>query len=256
MPEVLAPGVPSPAWGPWAPLGDGSGPARASSPGWVAGGLHVTRKVGTAVSAVWQYHLVVTVAAQEARTVPPMPQFTSRWRTAPSMGEGCSPPTPTLGADSSRRGQADLPQPPASTLGTTGAQRPEQSPFVQAGPLLPLGRCPNPSRNRTRLGSAFEPPQEGSAELLKADETPPPPPPLKQSRPSALRVQDPATLVTVLTLWGCPRLLLLSRRACCYPVPQFPHPKVEGPGRVLPCKDPTRCWSGGWTACPSVAQQR
>lgn len=176
MPEVLAPGVPSPAWGPWAPLGDGSGPARASSPGWVAGGLHVTRKVGTAVSAVWQYHLVVTVAAQEARTVPPMPQFTSRWRTAPSMGEGCSPPTPTLGADSSRRGQGDLPQPPASTLGTTGAQRPEQSPFVQAGPLLPLGRCPNPSRNRTRLGSAFEPPQEGSAELLKADEPPPPPP--------------------------------------------------------------------------------
>lgn len=115
---VLAPEAPDPTGGPWTPPGDGSGPAWASSPGRVAVGAHVTRQVGTAVSAVWQCHSAVTAAAREARAVPPSPQFTSRWGTAPGAGGGHSPPAPSRAADPSRGGQGDWPQPPASAPGT------------------------------------------------------------------------------------------------------------------------------------------
>lgn len=141
-----------------------------------AGGCWSTaRQIVTAVSAVLQYHLAVTAAPGRQGQSCPGPQFTSRWGIAPGMGGGHSPPAPTWAADPSRGGQGDRPLPPASAPGTAGAQRPEQSPFVQVSPhpLLSLGRHPKPSRNRTQPGSAFESPQEGSAELPKEDEHPP-----------------------------------------------------------------------------------
>lgn len=199
---VLAPEAPDPTGGPWTPPGDGSGPAWASSPGRVAVGAHVTRQVGTAVSAVWQCHSAVTAAAREARAVPPSPQFTSRWGTAPGAGGGHSPPAPSRAADPSRGGQGDRPQPPASAPGTAGAQCPEQSPFVQVSPhpLLSLGRHPKPSRNRTQPGSAFESPQEGSAELPKADEHPPFPP--RRTSPVLQCSGCRAWPGSELTIWG------------------------------------------------------
>lgn len=54
-------------------------------------------------------------------------------------------------------------QPPASLLGT--ASIPNRAPLCELAPFLLLGRHPSPSRNWTRLDSAFEPPQEGSTEL-------------------------------------------------------------------------------------------
>lgn len=214
---VLALGVLGPTRGPWTPPGDGSGPAWASSPGRVAGGLHVTRQVGTAVSAVWQCHLAVTAVAWEARTVPPHASVYLQVGTAPGAGEGCSPPAPTLGADSSCGGTRG----PATATSLRAGHRRSPTSRTESlcpgwPPLLPLGRRPKPSRNRTRPGSAFESPQEGSAELPKADETPPSAP-LKHFSACA-------TLGAVLTLWGYPHLPLLAGRACRHPVPQFPHP--------------------------------
>lgn len=160
-----------------------------------------------------------------------MPQFTSRWGTAPSTGEGHSPPAPTPGADSSRGGQGDQPQPPASALGTAGARCPEQSPFVRAGPRsCRLGGVQNPPEIGPGQAQPLNLPRKALLSCRKRMK----PPPLKQSCPSALGVQDPAMLGAVLTLWGFPRLPLLSGRACRHPVPQFPHPSVEGPGRVSP----------------------
>lgn len=89
---ILAPKAPNPTGGHWTPLEDGSGPAWASSPGRVAVGAHVTRQVGTAISAVWQCHLAVTAAPGRQGQSHPGPQFTSRWGTAPGTGGGHSPP--------------------------------------------------------------------------------------------------------------------------------------------------------------------
>lgn len=198
-----------------------------------------TRQIVTAVSAVWQCHLAVTAAPGRQGQSRPGSLFTSRWGTAPGTGGGHSPPAPTRAADPSRGGQGDRPLPPASALGTAGAQRPEQSPFVQVSlhPLLSLGRHPKPSRNRTQPGSAFESPQEGSAELPKADEHPPSTP-LNQSHSSVLRVQGLARLRA--DPLGARPTPLISRH---HPVPQFLHLSVEGPGRLSRApREPIRYW--------------
>lgn len=177
MARVLAPGVLGPTQGPWTPPGDGSGPAWASGPGRVAGGLHVTRQVGTAISAVWQCHLAVTAVAWEARTVPPRASVYLQVGAAPDTAEGPLPPAAALGAELSCEGTRG---PATATSLRTGHRRnpASQTKSLCPGrpPLLPLGRRPKPSRNRTRLGSAFESPQEGSAELPKAEEPHSPPP--------------------------------------------------------------------------------
>lgn len=174
---VLAPGAPGPARGPWTPPGDGLGPAWASSPGRVAGGLHVTRQVGTAVPVVWQCHLAVTVAAREARTVPPHASIYLQVGNSTRHRRGAPAPSPSPGSCLVTRGRRG----PAMATSLRAGHR--RSPASQTESLCPgrpplplLGKCPKPSRNRTRPGSALESPQEGSAELLKVDESVPVPP--------------------------------------------------------------------------------
>lgn len=132
------------------------------------------------------------------------------------------PPAPTLAADSSRGGQGDRPQPPASAPGTARAQRPEQSPFVRASPR---SCCLGGVQNSPEIGPGRAQPLNLPRKALLSCRKRMKPPPLKQCRPSALRVQDPAMLGAVLTLWGRLVSLCSLGEPVAAPCLSFPIPR-------------------------------
>lgn len=241
---VLAPGAPGPARGPWTPPGDGLGPAWASSPGRVAGGLHVTRQVGTAVPVVWQCHLAVTAAAWEARTVLPHASIYLQVGNNARHRRGAPAPSPSPGSCLVTRGRRGPAMATSLRAGHRRSPASRTESLCPGPPPLPLlGRCPKPSRNRTRPGSALESPQEGSAELPKVDESVPMAP-VKAAPSFSTRGAVSGHARGSADPLGRPRLPCSLGRGCRHPVPQFPHPEVEGPGRASPAPgQPLRCRS-------------
>lgn len=166
----------------------------------MAVGAHVTRQVGTAVSAVWQCHLAVTAAPGRQGQPRPGPQFTSRWGAAPGTGGGHSPPA-----------QAGLLTHLVGNEGTGHSHRPPRRHHRAQGPnRVPL--CRSAPTRFCRLGGVQNPPEIGPSRaqplnlprkaLLSCRKRMNVPLPPRSARPILQRSACGVWPGSELTLWG------------------------------------------------------